>query len=245
MQCNANSAPRGLIAFLGPGTNNEAEITAGLLGFAYLACLAEQGESYRDLIWVCDSEYVLKSATAYIHGWQKNGWRTAAKKPVKNQGLWQAYLTLSKGVNVEPQHVRGHTGHPENEACDSAATWARDYAAEVLASEQSGVIVEPGSYAAEFEWHLIDARAFIKAMRKETQPSQTGVALLTTQLATITGGSGQRTSIANARESADGIEALVSSLRGIQNQAKSIGKRNTDAAKLAKALNALVEKFEK
>ena len=68
------------VLYLGGATNNEAEISGGLLGFALLSKLAKSSDKVK---WVCDSEYVLKSATQYIHAWQKNGWKTAAKKPVK------------------------------------------------------------------------------------------------------------------------------------------------------------------
>lgn len=151
-----------LVAYLGGATNNEAEITAGLLGFAFLRAT---GLSAREVRWVADSEYALKSATGYIFGWQKNGWKTAAKKPVKNQGLWKSFLALSKGVRITPEHVRGHTGHTENEAVDSASTWAQRYAEELLELEGVGAWVEPLSDGEQ--WLLLDAREFIEALRSE------------------------------------------------------------------------------
>ena len=76
----------GLVTLLGEATNNEAEIFASLMSFAWIRAHHPDAGTVR---WVADSEYTLKSATAYIKNWQKNGWKTADKKPVKNQGLWR------------------------------------------------------------------------------------------------------------------------------------------------------------
>lgn len=113
---------------LGDATNNECEIFAVLIGLAYIQDSIQNGECKepdRKVLWVSDSEYSLKSATQYILTWQKNGWRTSQKDPVKNQGLWKTYLQMTNGLTIMPEHVRGHTGHPENEACDLAVNWIR------------------------------------------------------------------------------------------------------------------------
>ena len=160
-----------LMVFLGAATNNEAEICAGLLGFSALQLLAPNNSKV-PVRWVCDSEYTLKSATQYIYGWQKNGWKTAAKKPVKNQGLWRAYLLLSRPFKVDPTHVYGHTGHAENEACDTAATWARNHAFSYLAQEGDGVSVF--SVGDGEEWLLFDGREFLAELRESGTEDVTG-----------------------------------------------------------------------
>ncbi len=76
-----------------------------------------------------DSTYVKDGITKWIHGWKKNGWKTAAKKPVKNQDLWQRLdhaLTNHNvaGHNVEWHWVKGHAGHPGNERADELACLA-------------------------------------------------------------------------------------------------------------------------
>ncbi len=68
-----------------------------------------------------DSKYVLEGATRWIHGWKKNGWRTADKKPVKNVELWQRLDEARNGHQVEWIWVKGHSGHPENERADQLA----------------------------------------------------------------------------------------------------------------------------
>lgn len=68
-----------------------------------------------------DSEYVRKGITQWVHSWQKNGWRTAQKQPVKNQDLWEELLKLSKMHTMQWHWVKGHSGHPENEQVDEAA----------------------------------------------------------------------------------------------------------------------------
>jgi ribonuclease HI len=68
-----------------------------------------------------DSVYVRDGITKWIHGWQKNGWRTAAKQPVKNAELWQELLTASRPHRIDWHWVKGHAGHPENERADELA----------------------------------------------------------------------------------------------------------------------------
>ncbi|MET4732125.1 ribonuclease HI [Thalassospira sp. MBR-102] len=71
-----------------------------------------------------DSSYVRDGITKWIWGWQKRGWKTADKKPVKNVELWQRLLEALKTHKVEWHWVKGHAGHPENERCDELARQA-------------------------------------------------------------------------------------------------------------------------
>ncbi|MEO1159633.1 MAG: ribonuclease HI [Pseudomonadota bacterium] len=68
-----------------------------------------------------DSVYVRDGITKWIKGWQRNGWRTAAKKPVKNAELWQALQTALQPHDIDWHWVKGHAGHPENERADELA----------------------------------------------------------------------------------------------------------------------------
>ena len=69
-----------------------------------------------------DSIYVRDGITKWIQGWQRNGWRTAAKQPVKNADLWQELLDATKPHKVLWQWVKGHNGHPDNERVDKLAS---------------------------------------------------------------------------------------------------------------------------
>ena len=69
-----------------------------------------------------DSKYVLDGITRWVFGWQKNGWKTADRKPVKNADLWQALVVAARPHQVEWVWVRGHDGHPENERVDRLAS---------------------------------------------------------------------------------------------------------------------------
>lgn len=69
-----------------------------------------------------DSKYVLDGITRWVFGWQKNGWKTADRKPVKNADLWQALVAATRPHQVEWVWVRGHDGHPENERVDRLAS---------------------------------------------------------------------------------------------------------------------------
>lgn len=68
-----------------------------------------------------DSVYVREGITNWIVGWKARGWKTAAKKPVKNVELWQALDTACSRHRVNWHWVKGHAGHPENERCDELA----------------------------------------------------------------------------------------------------------------------------
>ena len=68
-----------------------------------------------------DSNYVRDGITKWIHGWRRNGWKTADRKPVKNAELWQALLDACEPHRIEWHWVKGHAGHPENERADALA----------------------------------------------------------------------------------------------------------------------------
>ena len=68
-----------------------------------------------------DSTYVKNGITQWIHGWKRNGWKTASKKPVKNQDLWIALDAASQGREIDWRWVKGHAGHEGNERADELA----------------------------------------------------------------------------------------------------------------------------
>lgn len=100
-------------------TNNRMELLAVING---LESLKEpcQVKITTDSKYVCDA--FLKS---WIDSWLKNGWKTANKKPVKNQELWERLISLSKKHRLSWVWIKGHAGHPENERCDQLAVEAR------------------------------------------------------------------------------------------------------------------------
>jgi ribonuclease HI len=100
-------------------TNNRMELMAAIEGLAAL----KRGMSVRVHT---DSTYVRDGITRWIVNWKRNGWRTAARKPVKNVDLWQRLDELIAVHSVDWHWVRGHSGHPENERADRLA---RDAAA--------------------------------------------------------------------------------------------------------------------
>ena len=69
-----------------------------------------------------DSRYVMDGLTKWIHGWRRNGWLTADRKPVKNAELWQALIEAAARHRVEWKWVKGHAGHPDNERADKLAS---------------------------------------------------------------------------------------------------------------------------
>lgn len=74
-----------------------------------------------------DSQYIANAFNQHwVDGWLRNGWKTSAKKPVKNPDLWRRLLAAMKPHQVRYVWVKGHAGHPENERCDLLATTAAD-----------------------------------------------------------------------------------------------------------------------
>lgn len=103
-------------------TNNRMELLAAIEGLR-----AIKAESSPRVCLVSDSEYVIKGLTEWITGWIKNNWRRGKKSgapPVKNADLWKTLYELSQQFEMSYEHVRGHSGHPENEECDRLAVEA-------------------------------------------------------------------------------------------------------------------------
>jgi ribonuclease HI len=98
-------------------TNNRMELMAAI---SALSALREPVEV--DLY--TDSNYVRDGINGWIEGWKRNGWKTAAKKPVKNAELWQALDEARRMHKVTWHWVKGHAGHPENERADELARMA-------------------------------------------------------------------------------------------------------------------------
>jgi ribonuclease HI len=103
-------------------TNNRMELLAVIRGLETLtrASVVE--------LW-SDSQYVLNGLSEWLDGWKAKGWRTANKKPVKNDDLWRELDELKARHRITFHWVRGHDDHPENERCDQMAVAARDKAA--------------------------------------------------------------------------------------------------------------------
>lgn len=78
-----------------------------------------------------DSKYLLDGITKWIHGWQRNGWLTSAKKPVKNDDLWRRLIEAMRPHDVTWVWVRGHAGDPGNERADALARRGIEEAASV------------------------------------------------------------------------------------------------------------------
>ena len=73
------------------------------------------------IVVVTDSAYVKNGVTTWIHGWKKNGWKTADRKPVKNAELWRRLDAARARHDVTWAWIKGHAGHPENERADELA----------------------------------------------------------------------------------------------------------------------------
>ena len=125
--CSGNPGPGGWGAILRMGgrerelsggdpstTNNRMELMAAISGLEAL-------KRPCTVLLYTDSRYVLDGATRWIHGWKKNGWRTADKKPVKNAELWQRLDAAGASHRIRWSWVKGHSGHAENDRADELA----------------------------------------------------------------------------------------------------------------------------
>ncbi|MEM5788672.1 MAG: ribonuclease HI [Syntrophobacteraceae bacterium] len=128
--CSGNPGPGGWGAIIVNGksrkelkggerhtTNNIMEMTAAIRALETL-------EPNSSVTVTTDSQYLKNGITSWINGWKRNGWRTADKKPVKNQALWLRLDELNQLHKITWKWVRGHAGHPENERCDELARMA-------------------------------------------------------------------------------------------------------------------------
>ena len=125
--CSGNPGPGGWGALLRYGhtekqlyggerntTNNRMEMTAAIEALSVLK------RSCKVKLWT-DSQYLRKGVTEWLANWIKQNWRTAAKKPVKNQDLWEKLVLVMNPHEIEWHWVKGHSGHPENELADELA----------------------------------------------------------------------------------------------------------------------------
>ena len=125
--CRGNPGPGGWGALLRCGdverelfggepdtTNNRMELQAAIAALQALSrpCRVEL---------TTDSVYVKNGITTWLSGWKQKGWKTAARKPVKNVDLWQALYAENQRHEVQWHWVKGHSGHPENERADQLA----------------------------------------------------------------------------------------------------------------------------
>ena len=128
--CRGNPGPGGWGAILRSGstekelfggeaatTNNKMELTAVIRA---LEALRQPSK----VSLYTDSQYVQKGISEWIHGWKRNGWKTADKKPVKNIDLWQRLDQAIQAHQVQWRWIKGHAGHPENERADALARGA-------------------------------------------------------------------------------------------------------------------------
>ena len=103
----------------GETTNNQMELMAAISALETL-------DRASTITVVTDSSYVKDGVSTWIHGWKRNGWKTAAKKPVKNVELWQRLDAAQARHKVTWEWVKGHAGHPENERADALARAGMD-----------------------------------------------------------------------------------------------------------------------
>ena len=96
-------------------TNNRMELLAAINALEAL-------ERSSTITVVTDSAYVKNGVSGWIEGWKRNGWKTAAGKPVKNADLWRELDVAAAQHQVEGRWVRGHSGHRDNERADELAT---------------------------------------------------------------------------------------------------------------------------
>ena len=100
-------------------TNNQMELTAAIMA---LEALAKPSK----ITVITDSSYVKDGITKWIFGWKKNGWKTAAKKSVKNEELWKRLELATDLHDVSWEWIKGHAGHFENEQADELARYGME-----------------------------------------------------------------------------------------------------------------------
>jgi len=110
-------------------TNNRMEMTAVLKGLEYLStwngCRSESLQDPPEVVLFSDSKYLINGIEIWMHNWSKNGWKKKDDNPVLNDDLWKEIYELSQSnsgiASLRCEHIKGHSGHPENEECDQLA----------------------------------------------------------------------------------------------------------------------------
>lgn len=111
------------IAFGETGTtNNRMEMMGAIIALRIVNVIYESKSC--DISITSDSAYLVNGMTNWIKGWQEKGWKTASKKPVKNQDLWQELIQLTNQHKVRFKWIKGHASSPENNRCDTLAVEA-------------------------------------------------------------------------------------------------------------------------
>ena len=100
-------------------TNNRMELMAAIAG---LEALNRRSR----VVLTTDSQYLRQGVQQWMANWKRNGWRTAARQPVKNKDLWERLDRIIQQHEIEWHWVKGHSGHPENERADREANKAID-----------------------------------------------------------------------------------------------------------------------
>ena len=125
--CSGNPGPGGWGVLLIDGESEtelkggEAETTNNRMELMAAMKALETAADGAPVTIYTDSQYVKNGVTDWIKSWKKNGWKTAAKKPVKNRDLWEELDALANARPVTWKWVKGHAGHPENERADALA----------------------------------------------------------------------------------------------------------------------------
>ena len=125
--CSGNPGPGGWGAILRSGKHEkelfggELETTNNRMEMMAVIKALEALKSKSRVALHTDSKYVMQGITEWLIGWKARGWRTADKKPVKNQDLWEQIDSLVSKHEVTLHWVKGHAGHPENERADELA----------------------------------------------------------------------------------------------------------------------------
>ncbi|VVE42016.1 Ribonuclease HI [Pandoraea pneumonica] len=125
--CKGNPGPGGWGALLVAGQHRkemfggEANTTNNRMELLAVIRALEALNKPCHIVLHTDSQYVQKGISEWIHGWKARGWKTAAKEPVKNADLWQLLDAVSQKHDIEWRWVKGHAGHPGNEAADQLA----------------------------------------------------------------------------------------------------------------------------
>ena len=102
-------------------TNNRMELTAAIKALEYCTNQEEKQPSLKNVRIFTDSTYVKEGITVWIHSWEKNNWKTADKKNVKNIDLWKKLKELTQSNSIEWNWIKGHSENPMNDLADKLA----------------------------------------------------------------------------------------------------------------------------
>ena len=141
---------------------------AGLIAWLFLQVRLESEDlrTEQSVCWIADNQTMLEAALGRAEKWQMKGWRTSRGEPIRQRGLWETYLKLSRPFSLITRQIESEENHPLHRSCDRASRWMEQKGDLLLERWGEGPIGRLGRQDPARAWYMIDAREFVVSLRE-------------------------------------------------------------------------------